>query len=81
VDADGTREGFELPLTRLISTRVRIPVVASGGAGKPEHLVRVFTEGCADAAIVAGMIHTGETTIRRIKDALDAAGIPVRKQW
>jgi len=81
VDADGTREGFELTLTKLISNKVCIPVVASGGAGKPEHLVRVFTEGCADAAIIASMIHTGETTIRRIKDALDAAGIPVRKQW
>lgn len=81
VDADGTREGYELTLTRLIATRVRIPVVASGGAGKPEHLVRVFTEGCADAAIIAGMIHTGETTIRRIKDVLATAGIPVRKRW
>lgn len=81
VDADGTRAGYELTLTRLIATHTRIPVVASGGAGKPEHLVRVFTEGCADAAIVAGMIHTGEYTIRRIKDELSAAGIPVRKQW
>ncbi len=81
VDADGTREGFELNLTKLISTRVQIPVVASGGAGRPEHLVRVFTEGCADAAIVAGILHTGETTIRAIKDALFAAGIPVRRQW
>ena len=81
VDADGTRIGYELKLTRLIATQVRIPVVASGGAGKPEHLVQVFTEGQADAAIVAGMLHTGEYTIRQLKDALAAAGIPVRKQW
>lgn len=81
VDADGTREGYELTLTRLIATRVRVPVVASGGAGKVEHLARVFTDGRADAAIVAGLLHTGETTIRAIKDALTAAGIPVRKQW
>lgn len=81
VDADGTRAGYELKLTRLIATLVRIPVVASGGAGKPEHLAQVFTEGQADAAIVAGMLHTGEYTIREIKDTLAAAGIPVRKQW
>ncbi|MBU4199911.1 MAG: imidazole glycerol phosphate synthase subunit HisF [Verrucomicrobia bacterium] len=81
VDADGTRDGYEINLTRLIATRVRIPVVASGGAGKPEHLVQVFTEGCADAAIIASMTHTGEYTIRRIKDSLAAAGIPVRKKW
>lgn len=81
VDADGTRAGYEINLTRLIATRVRIPVVASGGAGKPEHLVEVFTRGGADAAIIAGMIHTGQYTIRQIKDALNAAGIPVRKKW
>ncbi len=81
VDADGTRAGYELTLTRLIADRVRVPVVASGGAGKPEHLVRVFIEGRADAAIIASITHTGETTVRRIKDALAAAGIPVRKRW
>jgi len=81
VDADGTRAGYDLALTRMIATRVRIPVVASGGAGTPEHLVQVFSEGCADAAIIAGMIHTGEYTIRQIKDNLSATGIPIRKQW
>jgi cyclase len=81
VDADGTRQGYELRLTRLISTNVRIPVVASGGGGNPHHLVEVFTEGCADAAIIASMIHTGEYTIAQIKEELAKAGIPVRRKW
>ena len=81
VDADGTRDGFEINLTRLIATNVRIPVVASGGAGRPEHLIDVFNEGRADAAIVASMIHTGEYTIAQIKEELAEAGIPVRKKW
>ena len=81
VDADGTRSGFELNLTRLISTSVGIPVVASGGAGTPQHLVEVFTQGVADAAIVASMVHTGEYTIASIKAELARAGIPVRRKW
>jgi len=81
VDADGTRDGFELNLTRLISTSVRIPVVASGGAGTPQHLVDVFRDGKADAAIVASMVHTGEYTIAQIKEELTRAGIPVRRKW
>jgi cyclase len=81
VDADGTRDGFELNLTRLIATNVRIPVVASGGAGKPQHLVDVFLHAHADAAIVASMIHTGEYTIAQIKEELAAAGIPIRRKW
>jgi len=81
VDADGTRDGFELNLTRLISTSVGIPVVASGGAGTPRHLIDVFREGMADAAIIASMIHTGEYTIARIKEELAAAGVPVRRKW
>ena len=81
VDADGTRQGFDLRLTRLIAEAVGVPVVASGGAGRPSHLADVFREGRADAAIVAGMIHTGEFTIPRIKSELAAAGIPVRTTW
>ncbi|MBA4387487.1 MAG: imidazole glycerol phosphate synthase subunit HisF, partial [Verrucomicrobia bacterium] len=81
VDADGTREGFEIALTHLIASSVRIPVVASGGAGKPQHLADVFNQAHADAAIVAGMIHTGDYTIRQIKTELHAAGIPVRMRW
>lgn len=81
VDADGTRDGFEIALTHLIASNVSIPVVASGGAGKPQHLVQVFINAHADAAIVAGMIHTGDYTIPRIKEDLRAAGIPVRMRW
>jgi len=81
VDADGTRDGFELNLTRMISTSVRIPVVASGGAGTPQHLVDVFNEGAADAAIIASMIHTGEYTIAQIKADLVAAGVAIRRKW
>ena len=81
VDADGTREGFELDITRLIGEAVDVPVVASGGAGKPEHLVTVFREAKADAAIVAGMIHSGDYTISDIKSAMYAAGIPTRMSW
>lgn len=81
VDADGTGEGFELKLTRMIAQAVRVPVVASGGAGRPEHLVEVFKKAHADAAIIAGMIHRGEYTIPQIKEELAAAGIPVRKKW
>ena len=81
VDADGTRAGFELELTRRIATAVGVPVVASGGAGRPEHLVTVFQEAAADAAIVAGMIHTGEFTIGDIKRVMQAAGIPTRMSY
>jgi cyclase len=81
VDADGTRQGFELALTRLIAEGVHVPVVASGGAGQPSHVVDVFREAHADAAIVAGMIHTGEYKIQTIKAALAEAGIPVRRVW
>ena len=81
VDADGTRDGFELTLTKLISTNVGIPVVASGGAGTPEHLVDVFQQAHADAAIIASMVHMGHYTIGAIKDVLDSAGVPVRKKW
>lgn len=81
VDADGTRAGFELTITRLIAEAVPVPVVASGGAGRPSHLADAFNLAFADAAIVAGMIHTGEYTIRQIKDELLAAGVPVRRIW
>jgi imidazole glycerol-phosphate synthase subunit HisF len=81
VDADGTREGYEIQLTRMIAEHVGIPVVASGGAGKPSHLADVFREGKADAAIIAGMIHTGAYTISQIKAELVADGLPVRRSW
>ena len=81
VDADGTRQGFELELTKLIAENVGVPVVASGGAGKPQHLADVFLHSHADAAIIAGMIHTGDYSIPEIKQELAAAGIPIRMTW
>lgn len=81
VDADGTQAGFELNLTKMISENVGIPVVASGGGGTYQHLIDVFKEGKADAAIIASMIHTGKFTIKQIKDELIAAGLPIRKKW
>lgn len=81
VDADGTRAGFELEITRKVALAVGVPVVASGGAGRPEHFVTVFREAAADAAIVAGMVHTGEYTITDIKRVMQAAGIPTRMDY
>lgn len=79
IDADGTRDGYEIPVTRLISSRVGIPVIASGGAGTPEHLAEVLTGGKADAALIASMVHSGEYTVSAIKDRLAGQGIPVRR--
>ncbi|MCU0559003.1 MAG: imidazole glycerol phosphate synthase subunit HisF [Desulfobacterales bacterium] len=81
IDADGTRQGYELTLTALISANVTIPVIASGGAGEPQHLRAAFTEGRADAALVASMVHFGTTTIAELKSYLSGCGIPVRQSW
>jgi cyclase len=77
VDADGTRAGFDLDITRKIADAVGVPVIASGGAGNPQHLADAYRLGHADAAIVAGMIHTGEYTISSIKAAME--GVPLRR--
>ena len=79
IDADGTRDGYELTVTRKIATGVGIPVVASGGAGTPRHLVDVFRDGAADAALVASMVHYGDYSIPHIKTVIEEAGIPVRR--
>jgi len=81
IDADGTRTGYELDLTRMISEAVRIPVIASGGAGEPQHLVDVLTEGKADAALVASMVHFGDYTCSGIKTDLHNAGVKMRMAW
>jgi cyclase len=78
IDADGTKEGYELTVTRMISEHAGIPVVASGGAGAPSHLADVLTEGRADAALIASMVHYGSYTVGRIKEYLQTRGIPVR---
>lgn len=81
IDADGTQDGYELNLTRLISESVKIPVIASGGAGKPEHLAEVLTAGKADAALIASMVHYKTYTIAGIKHFLAERGIKVRNIW
>lgn len=78
IDADGTQDGYELKITRIISENVNIPVVASGGAGKPVHLLDVLTKGRADAALVASMTHYGNYTIEEIKQFLYDHGLCVR---
>ncbi len=79
IDADGTKGGYELNLTSLISGGVGIPVIASGGAGTPEHLREVLVEGKADAALIASMVHFGEYSLRAIKDYLREHGVRVRQ--
>ena len=81
IDADGTQAGYELTLTRLISEAVPIPVIASGGAGVPDHLYQVLTQGRADAALIASMVHYGTYTITQIKEYLSRQGVPVRLTW
>ena len=79
IDADGTKDGYELNLTRMIAEVVDVPIIASGGAGTPNHLVEVFKQGKADAGLVASMVHYGKYRIADIKKELSAAGILVRE--
>ena len=81
IDADGTKDGFELKLTRLISTAVTIPVIASGGAGTPQHVCEALDQGKASAAIIASIIHFGQYTIKDVKDHCAAKGLPMRMTW
>ncbi|MDE0087672.1 MAG: imidazole glycerol phosphate synthase subunit HisF [Candidatus Poribacteria bacterium] len=81
IDADGTKAGYELELTGAIADLVPIPVIASGGAGNPQHLRDVFVESSADAAIVASITHYGEFTIEGIKTYLADEGVSVRDTW
>ncbi|MEI6255929.1 MAG: imidazole glycerol phosphate synthase subunit HisF [Planctomycetota bacterium] len=78
MDRDGTRDGYDLEITAAVSRVVGIPVVASGGAGRPEHLVDAIVKGGADAALAAGIFHFGECTIREVKEMFERRGIPVR---
>ncbi|MBN2282812.1 MAG: imidazole glycerol phosphate synthase subunit HisF [Deltaproteobacteria bacterium] len=78
IDADGTNEGYELTLTALMSSSLSIPIIASGGAGKPEHLRDVFTGGRADAALIASMVHYRHYRVGEIKSYLHEQGIPIR---
>ena len=78
MDADGTKEGYDINLTKMIAESVSVPVIASGGGGKPEHLRDVLKEGKADAALIASMVHSGKYTVKSIKESLNGYGIPVR---
>jgi len=78
INQDGARTGYDLPLTRAVADAVPVPVIASGGAGRAAHLVEAIVDGHADAALVAGIVHDGVTTVRELKHAMRLAGIPVR---
>ncbi len=78
MDRDGTKDGYDLELTRTISDAVSIPVIASGGAGNPEHIYEGFTLGKADAALAASIFHYREYTVRDVKEYLIERGLPVR---
>jgi len=78
MNADGTREGYDIEMTAAVSEAVSIPVVASGGAGSPQHMLQVLTEGKADAALAASIFHFGQYTIGQVKRFLRDRGVPVR---
>ena len=80
MDADGTKAGYDIALTRAVNDAVQIPVIASGGAGSVEHMVTVLGEGRADAVLAASIFHFGEMTVGDVKRQLAARGIPVRLQ-
>ena len=78
IDADGTKNGYELTITDKIAKAVSVPVIASGGAGKPKHIAELFENTAADAALVASMVHFGEYSVQSIKEAMKQSGITVR---
>lgn len=80
IDRDGTRAGYDLELTAAVAAAVDVPVVASGGAGAPEHVRDAFVVGRAAAALVAGILHDGSTTIAALKASAHEAGVPMRRQ-
>ncbi len=79
MDADGTKAGYDINLTRTVSDAVTIPVIASGGAGTLDHMAHVLSEGKADAVLAASIFHFGEYTVGQVKDYLANAGVPVRR--
>ena len=81
IDADGTRDGYELTLTRAIVDAVSIPVIASGGAGAPEHMYDAVSKGGASAALIASIVHYGQYTIRQCKEVMAEKGAKVRLTW
>lgn len=79
IDRDGAREGYDLALTRAVAAAVNVPVIASGGAGSAAHVCDALTQTAADAALVAGILHDGHTSVAEIKRAMRAAGLAVRE--
>ena len=78
MDADGTKDGYDIALTRAVSEAVNVPVIASGGAGTLEHFYDVLTLGKADAVLAASVFHYGQFTVRQVKDYLKSRGVEVR---
>jgi len=78
IDRDGARTGYDLEITRAVAEAVPVPVIASGGAGQPSHLVEAIRDGHADAVLVAGILHDGITTVYALKDAMRAANLEIR---
>lgn len=81
MDADGTKDGFDLPLLKRVSAAVNIPVIASGGAGRPEHFVEVFQETAVSAALAASVFHYDQFPVPEVKNYCREQGIPVRPVW
>lgn len=79
MDADGTQAGYDLELTRQVAEAVEVPVIASGGAGTTQHIYEAFSEGKAEAALLASLLHYGQLTVTEIKDYLQKCQIPVRR--
>ncbi len=78
MDRDGTKDGFDIPLLKLITSSLRIPIIASGGAGNAEHLVEAILRGGADAVLAASIFHFKEQSILEVKQSMKEMGIPVR---
>ena len=78
MDKDGTKDGYDIPLTRMVSEAVNVPVIASGGAGELKHFYEVLTDGKADAVLAASVFHYGQFTVRQVKEYLKSRGVEVR---
>ena len=78
MDCDGVQQGFDIDLTRAVTTAVNVPVIASGGAGNLDHMVEVLDRGKADAVLAASIFHFGEYTVGEVKEYFASRGVPVR---
>ncbi|MEI6512864.1 MAG: imidazole glycerol phosphate synthase subunit HisF [bacterium] len=81
MDRDGTQIGYDIPLTKAVAEAVNIPVIASGGAGTPEHLYQAVTTAKADAALIASIVHDGNYTVQQLKDYMSERGVIVRRNY